>query len=75
VENITTNNLNQLTVYPSPATDILHIKGDKVDYTVIDLRSGAVMIEGFGNTIDVSKLTAGVYVIEADGKMQRFIKK
>ena len=65
----------KLVVYPSPATDVLHIKGIESNYAIIDLRSGATVIEGFGNTVDVSGLSAGVYAVRVGTQTQSFIKK
>jgi len=74
-ENITVRNSEKLLVYPSMATDILNIKGKEVNYTVINIANGATLISGFGNTVDVSKLSAGVYAIRVGENVQRFIKK
>ena len=65
----------KLVVYPSPATDVLHIKGIESNYAIIDLRSGATVIEGFGNTVDVSGLSAGVYAVRVGTQTRSFIKK
>jgi len=65
----------KLTIYPSMVGDVLHIKGVNVDYSVVDLGTGSVLLTGFGNTVDVSNLSAGVYVIKVGQSLQRFIKK
>ncbi|MDD3077598.1 MAG: hypothetical protein PHH37_00650 [Paludibacter sp.] len=65
----------RLLVYPSMVADVLHIKGANVDYSIVDLGSGSVLLNGFGNTVDVSKLSAGVYAIKVGQNVQRFIKK
>lgn len=69
------DNSEKLIVFPSVATDFLHIKGVEVDYKVIDLKSGIVMLSGFGNKINVSGLGAGIYAVKVAEKVQRFIKK
>lgn len=75
VNNIAANDPEKLIAYPSLATDVLYIKGIEAKYSIIDLRSGAIVINGFGNTVNVSGLSAGVYVVKVGEKVQRFIKK
>lgn len=75
VNNAIVDNSEKLIVYPSLVTDVLNIKGEEVNYTIIDLRSGIIVLKGFGNIVDVSGLNAGVYAIKVDGMTQRFIKK
>lgn len=75
MKNIDANDPEKLIAYPSLATDVLHIKGIEAKYSIIDLRSGAIVINGFGNTVNVSGLSAGVYVVKVGEKVQRFIKK
>lgn len=74
-EKVVAKDSEKLVVYPSPATDVLHIKGIESNYAIIDLRSGATIIEGFGNTVDVSGLSAGVYAVRVGTQTQSFIKK
>lgn len=74
-EKVVAKDSEKLVVYPSPATDVLHIKGIESNYAVIDLRSGATLIEGFGNTVDISGLSAGVYAVRVGTQTQSFIKK
>ncbi|MDD3077597.1 MAG: hypothetical protein PHH37_00645 [Paludibacter sp.] len=75
VKNIKTNSSEKLIVYPSIVADVLHIKGMNVNYSIVNLESGAILMNGFGNTVDVSKLSAGVYAIRVGENIQRFIKK
>jgi len=70
-----TKNSSALMIYPSMVKDILHIKGEEVNYNVVDLGTGSNLMSGFGNTVDVSKLSSGVYVIKVGENVQRFIKK
>lgn len=69
------DNKNNLIVFPSVTHSELQIQGANVSYTIIDLRTGAEILHGFGNKINVSGLSAGVYAIRANGNVQRFIKK
>lgn len=66
---------NQLVVYPTAVTNTLNIKGDEVNYLIIDLRSGVVLDKGFGNQVDVSGLSTGIYAIKVGTNVARFIKK
>lgn len=75
LKNTIANDSEKLVVYPSIATDFLQIKGEEVDYMVIDLRSGIAVLNGFGNRINVSGLSAGIYAVRVGEKVQRFIKK
>lgn len=75
VNEVIAGKAEELAVYPSLVTDVLHIKGVEVDYRIIDLKSGIVVINGFGNAVDVSGLTTGVYAIRVGANAQRFIKK
>lgn len=59
--------VEQYTLYPIPATDKLFIDGvDSKEYKIYDL-SGRLILEGstISNTIDVSTLNSGVYVIKS----------
>jgi hypothetical protein len=59
--------VEQYTLYPVPATDKLFIDGvESKEYKIYDL-SGRVILEGttIENTIDVSSLSTGVYVIKS----------
>ena len=70
-------NLNELasniTVFPNPTTDFLNvnIEGTK---QILDL-NGKVLLVSDLNTIDVSSLNSGIYIIEVEGKKISFIKK
>ena len=69
VENLSDNGLN---VYPNPANDVLHITNSSSDAIVgikITDLTGKVVYENnstsaINNTIDVSNLSSGNYVIE-----------
>ena len=69
-------NLNDLasniTVFPNPTTDFLNvnIEGTK---QILDL-NGKVLLVSDLNTIDVQKLTTGIYMIELNGMTFKFQK-
>nr|WP_315221764.1 beta-1,3-glucanase family protein [uncultured Flavobacterium sp.] len=72
-----------LNVYPSPAENTLFITADVTDGNVkiVDSQTGAVVVsqKSNNNSIDVSRLKAGIYLVvfEKDGRktVKRFIKK
>lgn len=76
-------NINQLEIYPNPVTDVLNIntKLSKEENAVIYNMEGRVVlktkISNGKNTIDVSKLAKGNYIISlTDGNVSsKFLKK
>ncbi len=74
-------NEGQIAVYPNPATDVLNIryKGKLSGVSVYDLSGKRMVINTDINSVDVSSLQAGVYmlVVETDnGKFsEKIIKK
>ena len=74
---------NLVTIYPNPASHILHISSDShsVFYQIIGMH-GKVLREGIpiNNTIDVSSLNEGIYVVKIKFENEKqyykkFIKK
>ena len=67
-------NAYHLTVYPNPSRDILHIAGGEEtpkNWTVIDMQ-GRSLLQGNSNTIHISTLPEGVYILLIEGTvMQR----
>jgi len=73
-----------ISIYPNPTADILNIKGVKenASFKIYNL-AGSLVISGSTSSnqnIDVSKLSAGVYILELltdnkEGNKIRFIKK
>ena len=76
------NQVNNLQVYPNPATDILNITkvSDKATYTIYSM-SGQTVNKGkvVNNKVQVSQLQKGVYIIAVDNNGElskvKFIKK
>jgi hypothetical protein len=73
-----------VSVYPNPASEILHVVADQeeIDVTVSDLRGRKIIsarLAGTDKTLDVSRLAMGVYILGLDlnGKQQvlRFVKQ
>jgi hypothetical protein len=79
--NTTTNNVEnkeQLTVYPNPATDVVHVqvKG-AAKITVINTAGKIMLIKNINNSgeLNVSNLAAGIYYIQngTSGNMQQIV--
>ena len=78
----TTNDQNELDIsmYPNPASDIVYIDGNysQLKVVVYDILGKQVMNKPIKNTIDISQLEKGVYVLQlSDGtkrNTQRIIK-
>lgn len=67
----------QLSIYPNPATESISLKNvSDVEYTIYDAL-GKVMAKGVtsGEQISVGHFSNGVYLLNVDGKIIRFIKK
>ena len=67
------------TIYPNPSNDFITIESDsQVDRISVLTTDGKVMIEQKGNTVNVSNLTVGIYVVNittTEGTTQtRFMK-
>ena len=67
----------QLSIYPNPATESISLKNaSNVRYTIYDAL-GKVVANGLasGEEISVGHFSNGVYLLNVDGKVIRFIKK
>jgi len=66
-----------LSVYPNPASDVLYITADKPAYSirVYNVYGQEVAQATDVNSINVANLPAGVYIVNADGKIARVIKE
>jgi len=74
--NITELSKEKFQIFPNPTRDVLHIKGNNTfsNYKILTLE-GQVIMNGFGNRIDVSSLNAGIYFISYNQKgFKRFLK-
>ena len=69
--------LPSLAVYPNPVKDVLNIATDKPVHSIrIYNVYGTEVAQAIDtNSIDVSHLPAGVYMVHADGKVARIIKE
>ncbi|GAA0872830.1 hypothetical protein GCM10009117_19770 [Gangjinia marincola] len=84
--NLSVSSLNKenfkLSFYPNPATDVLTINAENKKLTEISIFSlqGRKILQSKNNTVDVSKLQAGIYLVKAVSQegiimTKRFIKK
>ena len=66
-----------LSVYPNPASDVLYITADKPAHSirVYNVYGQDVAQATDANSINVANLPAGVYIVNADGKIARVIKE
>ena len=69
--------LPALAVYPNPVKDVLNIATDKPIHSIriYNVYGTEVAHTTDTNSIDVSHLPAGVYMVRADGKVARIIKE
>lgn len=68
---------SRLVVYPNPAGNVLHLKGIELEHhevKVYDLRGVKVLSKVFSGQIDISFLTAGLYLIKIGPHVSRFVK-
>jgi hypothetical protein len=84
--NIDNNSATTVSVWPNPATDVIHVQTNNETYSIARIynQSGALIgetkIQAGVNTINVSNLSFGVYIINikaADGQSynKKFIKQ
>lgn len=66
-----------LSVYPNPVSDILYLTSDKPanSIRIYDIHGQEVIHVTDANSINVAGLPAGVYIVNADGKMARVVKE
>ena len=72
----TNNQLNRITIYPSPAQNYISINApfeiEKVE--ILDYL-GKTILESKDSKIDVSSLSNGIYFVKIGHQIERFIKK
>ena len=68
-------------IYPNPASDVISFEfegGNEINFVSISTITGELMLtkklKNSGDTIDVSQLSNGVYLITINGKTVKFIK-
>ena len=63
-------------VYPNPVKNILYLVGADADtkFEVVSVM-GQIVIKGKGESVNVSNLSSGQYIIKVDNKSVKFIKE
>jgi hypothetical protein len=64
---------NKLNIYPNPVKDILQLPNNS-NYTISNLQ-GCTLATGTGEQGDVSTLPQGVYLINIEGRVAKFVKE
>ena len=73
--------LNTISVYPNPASDVLHIKGYQsasIDITIYDSMGRTILDKTILNneTLNVSELSNGIYTIKINNELtSKFVKQ
>ncbi|MDA3818389.1 MAG: T9SS type A sorting domain-containing protein, partial [Prolixibacteraceae bacterium] len=67
----------KLSVYPNPASNVLYIKGaSSENIRITNILGKTVKVNAISdNSIDISSLQKGLYLLSVDSKITRFIKK
>lgn len=71
-----TNNEPVITVWPNPATDIINVKAEEVEYMqLFDLEGKAIRYISGENTMNVSDIASGLYILKVKSGNTIGIKK
>ena len=73
--NIENYELSPFNVYPVPAKGLLYIEGEYEFLKVIDLLGKEVLYSSYTNSIDISNLKNGLYILEITSSNKKFNKK
>ena len=66
VDDIVTDKVQNVTVYPNPATDVVYVDAEEVESIQVYSLTGALAAQSFGeNSVNVEQLAAGTYVLRA----------
>jgi hypothetical protein len=71
------NNFNDalVKVYPNPASDFIYIETiEDINSTLVDI-NGKIIFATKEKTIDISKLTKGMYILRIENKSKEFTQK
>ena len=64
------NELRKITFYPNPVSNILTCNSDKINFIQVYNFQGEMVLESYGNTVNMSNLNNGMYLVIAFGKVQ-----
>lgn len=70
---ITEYGATQIKIFPNPATDVLHIEG-KFEFIKIYNCIGQLVLTSKEEFVNISGLSKGMYVLEANGGLRKFVK-
>lgn len=66
---------NNIRVYPNPVQETISIKSDESVYFKIYDLDGRLLLNGDGNTIDVSSLKTGTYLLRINDNTLKILKQ
>ena len=64
---------SELRIFPNPTSSLVYLS-EKIDYKLYNV-VGTLVKQGVGNSIDLSTLSNGVYILESEYKKIKIIKK
>lgn len=69
--------LQQWTIFPNPVSDVLHVEGmnEPFAYTITDISGQFIRASTSNSTIDVAFLPPGIYLLQIDNFVHRFVKQ
>ena len=70
--------INDFTIYPNPVSNVLSVKGNKAveSITIFDLHARKLIATEGSDTVDVSQLAKGTYIVKVNkNQIFKFIKK
>ena len=67
----------EISLYPNPVSDILNISGNttELSITIYDILGKQVMRSRIFNSLDVSSLTDGIYLVELSNSQKTTTRK
>lgn len=70
------NEINDIKIYPNPATQVVNIQNTENEYPIVKLYNmqGVLMTETKDKKIDMSFYPAGLYFLHVDGKQMKLVK-
>ena len=74
VANINESPNQNIKIVPNPATESITVQNKKGNYTILNSNSEIVQSGLIEDSINISKLIQGVYYIEVDGFVSKFMK-
>lgn len=71
------NESPQVKIFPNPVDHILHIPSGATDITITDLSGKVVYQSGSEKqyAVDITSLASGIYILQADGILQKIVKQ